>query len=177
MPPQRRAHESTSTKHARAADAWFPAPSPLKASIALIAAVLMCYSGSLRGDFVHDDRFAIVDNADVNPALTPLTNLLVNDFWGTPISSNTSHKSFRPLTTATFRLDYATAGLTAWWFHAVNIVLHATVTLLYYHTCTIILTDDQRHLAFLSALLFATHPIHVEAVREYRFTPIGITSS
>ena len=165
MPPPRKTHESTSVKQATAANAWFPAPSSPTASIALVAAVLICYSGSLHGDFVHDDRFAIVDNADVNPALAPLSNLLVNDFWGAPISSNTSHKSFRPLTTATFRFDYAMMGLTAWWFHAVNIALHAAVTLLFYHTCSILLNHGQRHLSFLSALLFATHPIHVEAVR------------
>lgn len=36
-------------------------------------------------------------------AETPLTDLWHHDFWGSRLSSNTSHKSYRPLTVLTFR--------------------------------------------------------------------------
>lgn len=39
---------------------------------------------------------------DLRPA-TPLNNIWSNDFWGTNLSSNSSHKSYRPLTVLTFR--------------------------------------------------------------------------
>lgn len=35
---------------------------------------------------------------------TPLNNIWTNDFWGSNLSSNSSHKSYRPLTVFTFRL-------------------------------------------------------------------------
>ncbi|XP_039295433.1 protein O-mannosyl-transferase TMTC3-like [Nilaparvata lugens] len=60
------------------------------------------YVNSLRGEFVHDDVPAIVRNNDVT-GQTPLHRLLVDDFWGTPMSDPFSHKSYRPLTTLTFR--------------------------------------------------------------------------
>lgn len=36
-------------------------------------------------------------------AETPLGDLWHHDFWGSRLSSNTSHKSYRPLTVLTFR--------------------------------------------------------------------------
>jgi hypothetical protein len=41
-------------------------------------------------------------NADVL-GTSPLAHVAVNDFWGTPMSDPNSHKSYRPLTTLTFR--------------------------------------------------------------------------
>ncbi|CAH0392887.1 unnamed protein product [Bemisia tabaci] len=65
-------------------------------------ASLGCYSNSLRGEFVHDDYPAILRNQDVLGG-TGLLELASNDFWGTPLRDVNSHKSYRPLTTLTFR--------------------------------------------------------------------------
>lgn len=63
----------------------------------------MCvYLNSLRGDFVHDDLSAVTANPDAL-GITPVWDLLRNDFWGKPMSDPTSHKSYRPLTVLTFR--------------------------------------------------------------------------
>lgn len=70
------------------------------ATIALVA--VGCYLNALGGDFVHDDIPAVVRNKDVL-AQTPWTSVLKNDFWGTPMHDVNSHKSYRPLTTLTFR--------------------------------------------------------------------------
>ena len=72
----------------------------------LVAAVAAAvYFPALDGQFVMDDAAAIVKNADLRPS-TPWQNLLKNDYWGTPINSEASHKSFRPLTVLTFRWNY-----------------------------------------------------------------------
>ena len=63
---------------------------------------LLVYLNTLRGDFVHDDIPAIVNNPDVNGKNSVL-ELFSNDFWGEPMSSVTSHKSYRPLTILLFR--------------------------------------------------------------------------
>ena len=63
---------------------------------------LLVYLNTLRGDFVHDDIPAIVNNPDVNGKHSVL-ELFSNDFWGEPMSSVTSHKSYRPLTILLFR--------------------------------------------------------------------------
>ncbi|XP_078195134.1 protein O-mannosyl-transferase TMTC1 isoform X8 [Callithrix jacchus] len=49
------------------------------------------------------------------------------------------------------------------YFHAVNIILHCLVTLVLMYTCDKTVFKN-RGLAFVTALLFAVHPIHTEAV-------------
>lgn len=69
---------------------------------AVMVTSVLSYVNSLGGEFVHDDIPAIVDNADVTGA-SPVRSLLVNDFWGMPMADVNSHKSYRPLTTLSFR--------------------------------------------------------------------------
>lgn len=70
------------------------------AAIALVA--VGCYLNALSGDFVHDDIPAIVRNKDVL-AENSVASIFRNDFWGTSMHDVNSHKSYRPLTTFTFR--------------------------------------------------------------------------
>lgn len=69
----------------------------------LVASVgALTYANSLNGEFVHDDIPAIVSNGDVN-GRNSVYKVFKNDFWGTPMSDASSHKSYRPLTTLSFR--------------------------------------------------------------------------
>uniref|UniRef100_A0A182MCA7 Uncharacterized protein n=1 Tax=Anopheles culicifacies TaxID=139723 RepID=A0A182MCA7_9DIPT len=69
-------------------------------AVGLIAA--LCYLNGIQGDFVHDDIPAITLNKDVL-GIGPVAQVFRNDFWGTPMADLSSHKSYRPLTTLTFR--------------------------------------------------------------------------
>ena len=64
---------------------------------------LLAYANTLWGDFVHDDIPAIVNNPDVNGANGNVFDAFSNDFWGEPMASVKSHKSYRPLTILVFR--------------------------------------------------------------------------
>uniref|UniRef100_A0A673WVE5 dolichyl-phosphate-mannose--protein mannosyltransferase n=3 Tax=Salmo trutta TaxID=8032 RepID=A0A673WVE5_SALTR len=128
----------------------------------LLALCALCYSNSLHGEFVHDDVWAISNNPDVRPG-SSLQSIFSNDFWGKRMADNTSHKSYRPLCILTFKLNILLGGMTPIYFHVVNVCLHCAVTCLLMHTCDRCVFDDPR-LAFLTALLFAVHPIHTEAV-------------
>ncbi|XP_064795888.1 LOW QUALITY PROTEIN: protein O-mannosyl-transferase TMTC1-like [Oncorhynchus masou masou] len=128
----------------------------------LLALCALCYSNSLHGEFVHDDVWAISNNPDVRPG-SSLQSIFSNDFWGKRMADNTSHKSYRPLCILTFKLNILLGGKTPLYFHVVNVCLHCAVTCLLMHTCDRCVFDDPR-LAFLTALLFAVHPIHTEAV-------------
>lgn len=70
--------------------------------VVLVIVTFVCYLNGLNGDFVHDDIPAITMNKDV-VALNPAIALFKNDFWGTAMSDASSHKSYRPLTTVSFR--------------------------------------------------------------------------
>jgi len=77
---------------------------PTSLSVVLVGtAGVICYINSLDGGFVFDDSEAIINNEDLKPE-TPIMNLFYNDFWGTRLTHNGSHKSYRPLTVLSFRL-------------------------------------------------------------------------
>ncbi|XP_053112334.1 protein O-mannosyl-transferase TMTC3 isoform X1 [Hemicordylus capensis] len=129
--------------------------------IALIVGVVAaCYWNSLFCGFVFDDVSAILDNKDLHPS-TPLKNLFLNDFWGTPMSEERSHKSYRPLTVFTFRLNYLFSELNAVSYHFLNVIFHAIVCIVFLKVCKLFL--DSRS-SLVASLLFAVHPIHTEAV-------------
>ncbi|KAF3859216.1 hypothetical protein F7725_021615 [Dissostichus mawsoni] len=125
------------------------------------AVALGLYLNTLDADFCYDDSRAIKTNQDLLPE-TPWTNVLYDDFWGTLLTHSGSHKSYRPLCTLSFRLNYALHALRPWGFHLLNVVLHGLVTAIF--------TAFSRQLlggglwSLLAGLLFASHPVHTEAV-------------
>lgn len=170
---------------------WFRSSAQLRYVLLAAVIFLACavYSNAVSCDFVFDDEAAVVKNPDVNPA-SQLSDMLQHDFWGQDIKSVNSHKSFRPLTTLTFRLnrllfdhskgpyrgntmtiggDYVENGYTptppslAPSFHAVNIALHALACVLVYFIATSVFCASDIE-AFVSAAIFAVHPVHTEAV-------------
>lgn len=61
------------------------------------------------------------------------------------------------------RLNILLHGTAPLYFHVVNVCLHCAVTCLLMHTCESCVFEDSR-LALVTALLFAVHPVHTEAV-------------
>ncbi|XP_041483488.1 protein O-mannosyl-transferase TMTC4-like [Lytechinus variegatus] len=160
-------------------DSSVPVPALSFLTSAFLVALLSIgtYWNSRKGDFVFDDLEAIIKNQDVKPE-TLLWKLFKHDFWGRDIELKESHKSYRPLTVLTFRINYYLAGgLHPWGFHLVNIFLNAAVSVLVLpvsSTLLAVVTDagkgvDGRFMecpgaSFLCAILFAVHPIHTENV-------------
>jgi len=110
---------------------------------------------SLRNGFVSDDRWIIVER----PLLVQppsVTAVLTEPYWPAGFGGVT----WRPAVLASFALDYRLGG-SAHWFHAVNVLwtglAAALLTLL---ACR--LSDPRTGL--VTGLLFAVHPVHVEAV-------------
>nr|XP_037276113.1 protein O-mannosyl-transferase Tmtc3-like [Rhipicephalus microplus] len=120
----------------------------------------LCYVNALGCGFVFDDASAIRDNRDLRPS-TPIGRLFVNDFWGTPIHKEQSHKSYRPLCVLTFRLNYWLHELRPIGYHMGNVFLHSLVAMLFLRVCS---TAVPLKASVTAALLFAVHPVHTEAV-------------
>jgi Flp pilus assembly protein TadD len=110
------------------------------------------YLNSLHGDFVFDDLEIVRDNPFVNGEASA-TGLLTwsseNAIW------------YRPLTMFTYvvnhRIDAEPLG-----FHVVNVLLHALVSVEVLYLARVFLPSAIA--AAATALLFAVHPIHTEAV-------------
>jgi hypothetical protein len=99
-------------------------------------------------------------------------DIMTNDFWGTPMSHSASHKSWRPLTTLTFRAGWCAHGSDVFPFHVVNTVLHVVATTLFQALCETVVFHNRivqsrrlrRSLAWVAGMLYGVHPIHVECV-------------
>jgi Na+-transporting NADH:ubiquinone oxidoreductase subunit NqrE len=122
---------------------------------------LCIFLNSLHGELIFDDVHAVQRNKDVLGGTT-LSELFLNDFWGEPISSNSSHKSYRPFTVLTFRANHMIHGMHPTGYHFVNVAFHAIVSALSERVYTVLLKDSA--VAETAALLFALHPVHCEAV-------------
>ena len=131
------------------------------AGLVCAVAALLVYLNTLSTGLCFDDRSAIVENKDLRPT-SSWGGLLWNDFWGTPMHIEGSHKSYRPLCVATFRLNYLLHELEPMGYHLVNILLHGVVCYLYVQLCGLVLSEVWP--ALIAGLLFAVHPIHTEAV-------------
>lgn len=81
-----------------------------KETLLLTGLVVGCYWNSLSCGFVFDDVSAILDNKDLRPN-TPLRNLFLNDFWGTPMAEVSSGRWMSAPTT--FRRSTARSVCTA----------------------------------------------------------------
>ena len=104
------------------------------------------------------------DNHDINGE-SSLETIFRNDYWGRPMNSPSSHKSWRPLTVLSFR--YLKGGtllrdLTA--HRLVNVLTHACVAELVGILAVQLLPmhADPLLLRVLAKLLWALHPTHVE---------------
>nr|CAH7750090.1 unnamed protein product [Callosobruchus chinensis] len=138
--------------------------------ITISVAAFVCYCNTLWGTFVFDDSEAIVKNKDVM-LHTPLRDVFRNDFWGTDITLNSSHKSYRPLTILSYRLNvlYSNNKLDAFQFHATNVILYGVLCLLTVPVFELFLKKSKyatnvHDIAYYSALLFTVHPVHTEPV-------------
>ena len=113
----------------------------------------------LLGDFVFDDKVAIVNNKDVFNISESWIKVFEHDFWGYNLTS-TSHKSYRPFTILTFRWN-GLVSTQAFGFHAVNIIFHVL-------NCNFVLKILKCYfnikIATIASLIFAVHPCHTEAV-------------
>ena len=138
--------------------------------IVYTALFLLCtvvYWNSLSCQFVFDDITAVVENRDLRPHV-PFRNLWANDFWGTPLIKEQSHKSYRPLTVLSFRLNYLWSELDPLGYHLVNLVLHGSVTILYYHTCRQVFSASSLT-SLVASLLFALHPVSLTLIIIFMF--------
>ncbi|XP_026324290.1 transmembrane and TPR repeat-containing protein 4-like [Hyposmocoma kahamanoa] len=140
--------------------------------ICLVLASSLPFMFTLHGDFVFDDSEAIIKNKDV--VSESWMDAFNNDFWGTDIKSNLSHKSYRPLTIISFRINYWLNNnqLSAVHFKVTNLISHTLCCLIVYNSFIVILNDvgfeksitSCIDIAYTAATLFAVHPVHVEAV-------------
>ena len=128
----------------------------------LLAAAVIVYANALLNSFTYDDFPFILNNSAVtSPSLKGL-------FEPTRLGN-----VFRPVSFASFSLNWLIGNVHASGYHLLNLLLHAAVTLLLYFVLRRLLETlpQATTISFVAALLFAVHPIHTEAVASIAGRP------
>lgn len=127
---------------------------------------------------VLDELHIVADaNKDVNSPSATLRDIVRDDYWGRPLDSPSSHKSWRPVSILSFRYlrgtdwrfksGVAVSDLTMHRF--VNIVTHAATAELVGILAVKLIGNGSASSSFLlwlrilAKLSFALHPTHIEA--------------
>lgn len=124
-------------------------------SWALAVAVFFNAAGN---EFAYDDNLIILENAPIQ-SLETLPQALLEPYWPGPYGQGLG--LWRPVTTALFGGQWTLFDGNPVGFHVVNVLLHAGVTVL-----VVLLLGEILPVAgaLIGGLLFAVHPVHVEAV-------------
>ena len=108
-------------------------------------------------------RPAILDNALVTDSSSSLVDLLTHDYWGVSLSHSGSHKSYRPVTSLSFKLNWLLTGASPFHFHLTNVLLHGVVTWLVTRLASL-LPGVSGPMAIVTGLIWSVLPVHSEAV-------------
>ncbi|MEQ9401782.1 MAG: hypothetical protein RJQ04_21630 [Longimicrobiales bacterium] len=126
------------------------------ATVAVLAAAV--HVNSLPNDFAYDDVHIILENPGIQ-SLETLPGALTEPYW--PGVYGRELGLWRPATTLLLGLQYAVAGRDPGLYHAVNVLGHAATSALVVVLLSLLLSVPA---AWAGGLVFAVHPVHVEAV-------------
>lgn len=139
---------------------------PAYAALIFIFAFII-YSNSIGNFFVRDDSAQISNNPWIK-SFSGIGKIFLSNVWAfTGRPSN----YYRPIMYLGYMIVYKFFGMHTWGYHLVSVLLHAANSVLVYAAACIVLrrtTGIQdagaRIGALASGLVFAAHPVHVEAV-------------
>lgn len=145
----------------------------------ILTSCLAVYFNALFNGLVYDDIFQVSGN----PWIRDIRH--IPEIFSTSVLAfrGSGTNFYRPMMHVFYMLDYYIFGLSAWGFHLTNILFHAGVSILVFLTTSALLEQSNSNPhppipspsrggikegllspPFIAALLFATHPIHTEAV-------------
>ena len=131
--------------------------------IALFAFLL--YSNTLEHQFVLDDYSVIKENQLTKGGTSSLKEIFTSSYregYG-----NNEKNLYRPLTKVMFAIEWQLSPNNPHFHHLINVLMYAFVCVLLFFVL-IRYTKINIYLLFITALLFAAHPIHTEVVANIK---------
>lgn len=142
---------------------WLESLPTYKILAALLLLVLLAFANSLSGEFVFDDVKYIVHNESLRAPFN-LVRVLTTDelVFSTNYSRDIALPYHGRLFTLCLMLGYRWFHLWTPGWHLLSILVHLGATLLVFLTVREFL--GQKSIAAVTAILFAVHPIHSQAI-------------
>lgn len=130
-------------------------PPPYIAALAVVAVAVAASVLCLANQFTLDDAGLILGTERLH-GLARWKEILTSPYWPPPYAQDL----YRPLTSLMLALQYQLGGGDPGLFRVVSVLLYAGASLAVLHLAWRLLSPA---LALATALLFAAHPVHVEA--------------
>jgi len=130
----------------------------LPAALLLAGACLLSYANGLTGAFCYDDKAVVRDNPRIR-APGRVGEIFTTQYFGGRKGTGTS---YRPVLLLSYAVQWWVHGGRVVPFHVVNVLFHVLATLLLARL--LLRIGLAPPVSIGAALLFAVHPIHVEAV-------------
>jgi len=137
------------------------AGSALSSAVFIFLVSFALYSPSLKHSFVWDD-VEVIAKSNVSFDASNIVDVVVPG-----VEKNKKERYYRPVVYASMVLDSALWGVSPFGFHMGNSLMNAAAAVLFYFAALLVLRGlwgGGGGAAFLSALFFALHPMHVESV-------------
>lgn len=131
----------------------------------LLAVNLICVGSSLNMFFFAEDTIHVVH---AHNAFNGLPHYFWTNFYSVWMADNVHTSFYRPIAELTFAVDYMLFGTNPFGYHLTNLVWHQLSTFTLFIAAAALLKRygivQARITAAISAVLFATCPLHPEAI-------------
>jgi protein O-mannosyl-transferase len=153
-------------------------------SLLIFAFAFLLYANTLGHGFTQDDAIVITDNMFTTQGVKGIPGILQKDtFFGffkvEGKAQLVSGGRYRPLTLVLFALVHQLFGANTFVFHLLTVLLFAAACVVLYHTLRqLLLPRGEGYanlIAWMAAMLFAVHPIHIEAVANIKGSDESVT--
>ena len=120
----------------------------------ILIITFLIYIPALNAGFVNWD----------DPDYVGENNFMIRDFRFLPeLITESVQGNYHPLTMISLAINFAISGDDPWSYHLFNLIFHLINCFLVYRLA-LLLSKHNSLIAFVTALLFGIHPLHVESV-------------
>jgi protein O-mannosyl-transferase len=141
-------------------------PPTIVAAIILAAISLLIYSNTLNNKYVLDDFTVIKNNSIITKGIEAIPTIFTTPYRrGWFITTN---DLYRPLSLATFAIEYQLLRGEPELMHVLNMLIYAGCVLGLFFFLDELFQKKRTVAAFIAAFLFAVHPIHTEVVANIK---------
>jgi len=142
---------------------WYPVSkrSTAIAAVGVFVTAVLVYASTLGHGFVWDDQTILLAHGDLGD-WSRVAGTLTSNFFQESQEQGT-FDYWRPAVVLSHMIEMTAFGQAAWGFHLINVLLHATASLLVVFL-SLRWFNRNRVIGLLAGLLFAVHPAHVEVV-------------
>lgn len=136
----------------------------------------LVYGNTLWNKYASDDAIVLTENIYVQKGFSGIGDIFTHDVFEGFFKEKKSLVAggrYRPLSVATFAIEYELYGLNPMLSHAINVILFGVTCILIYFLLIQLFPDKGDtpfyfSLPFLATIIYAAHPIHTEAVANIK---------